>query len=78
MSAIGGKARICSSPALGDRGEVKLCPGKGVIAMTNQLAMFEKAEVEVEQTETTTRVRVGKRAAQIPLRAKRREALERG
>ena len=44
--------------------------------MANQLAMFEKAEVEVEQTETTTRVRVGKRAAQIPLRAKRREALQ--
>ena len=44
--------------------------------MTIQLGLFEEAEVEVKQPEPRTPVRVGTRVAQVPLRKKRREALE--
>ena len=45
--------------------------------MTTQLNLFEEAKVEVKQPEPRTRVQVGRRVAQIPLRKKRREALQR-
>ncbi|MBA7692239.1 hypothetical protein ES703_100802 [subsurface metagenome] len=43
--------------------------------MTTQLDLFGEAKVEVEQPEPMTEVRVGSRVVQIPLRRKRREAL---
>jgi len=43
--------------------------------MTTQLDLFGEAKVEVEQPEPMTEVRVGSRIVQIPLRRKRREAL---
>ncbi|MBA7464973.1 hypothetical protein ES707_00131 [subsurface metagenome] len=43
--------------------------------MTTQLDLFGEAKVEVEQPEPMTEVRVGSRVIQIPLRRKRREAL---
>ena len=45
--------------------------------MTTQLGLFEKAEVEGKQPDPRTRVQVGTRIAQVPLRRKRREALQR-
>jgi len=45
--------------------------------MTTQFSLFEEAKVEVKQPEPRTRVQVGTRIAQIPLRRKRREALKR-
>ena len=45
--------------------------------MTAQLGLFEEAKVEVKQPEPRTRVQVGTRIAQIPLRKRRREALQR-
>jgi hypothetical protein len=45
--------------------------------MSTQLDLFGEAKVNVEEPEPTTTVRVGHRAAQIPLQKKRREALER-
>jgi len=44
--------------------------------MATQLGLFGEAKVEVKQPEPRTRVRVGTRIAQVPLRKKRREALE--
>ena len=43
--------------------------------MTTQLDLFGEAKVEVKQPEPMTEVRVGSRVVQIPLRRKRREAL---
>jgi hypothetical protein len=40
------------------------------------LTLFERAEVELDKPEPRTTVRVGKRAAEIPLRKRRKEALE--
>jgi len=45
--------------------------------MPGQLGLFEEAKVTVEEPEPMTKVRVGSRVAQIPLRKKRREALKR-
>jgi hypothetical protein len=45
--------------------------------MATQLGLFEEAKVEVRQPEPRTRVWVGTRVAQVPLRKKRREALQR-
>ena len=45
--------------------------------MTTQLGLFGKAEVEGKQPEPRTRVQVGTRIAQVPLRKRRREALQR-
>ena len=45
--------------------------------MTTQLDLFGGAKVEVEEPEPMTELRVGSRIIQIPLRRKRREALNR-
>ena len=45
--------------------------------MTTQLDLFGEARVKVEEPEPMTTVRVGSRTVQIPLRRKRREALNR-
>jgi len=45
--------------------------------MTTQLGLFEEAKVSVAEPEPMTTVRVGSRVAQIPLRKRRRQALER-
>ena len=45
--------------------------------MTGQLGLFEEANVAVAEPEPMTTVRVGSRAAEIPLRRKRREACNR-
>ena len=45
--------------------------------MTTQLSLFGEAKVEVKQPEPRTRVQVGIRVAQVPLRKRRREALGR-
>jgi len=45
--------------------------------MTTQLDLFGEVKVEVGQPEPMTEVRLGRRVAQIPLRKKRREALNR-
>ena len=45
--------------------------------MTTQLDLFGEAKVEVREPEPMTTVRVGSRTVQIPLRRKRREALNR-
>ena len=45
--------------------------------MAGQLGLFEEAKVTVAEPEPMTKVRVGSRVAQIPLRKKRREALKR-
>ena len=45
--------------------------------MSTQMSLFEKAEVKVEQPEPRTTVRVGTRAAEIPLQKRRRQALRR-
>jgi hypothetical protein len=44
--------------------------------MKGQLGLFEKAEVELEKPEQRTTVRLGKRVAEIPLRKRRKEALQ--
>jgi hypothetical protein len=44
--------------------------------MKGQLGLFERAEVELEKLEPRTTVRVGKRVAEIPLRKRRKEALQ--
>lgn len=44
---------------------------------TTQLDLFGEAKVTVEEPEPMTTVKVGHREAQIPLRRKRREALDR-
>ena len=43
--------------------------------MTTQLDLFEKAKVKIDEPESMTKVRLGQRAARIPLRKQRREAL---
>ncbi len=43
--------------------------------MTSQLDLFGEAKVGVEQPEPMTKLRVGSRIIQIPLRRRRREAL---
>jgi hypothetical protein len=45
--------------------------------MATQLGLFGEAKVEVRQPEPRTRVQVGTKIAQVPLRKKRREALQR-
>jgi len=45
--------------------------------MSTQLDLFKEAKVEVKQPEPRTRVQVGTRVAQVPLRKRRREALQR-
>ena len=45
--------------------------------MTTQLDLFGEAKVKVAEPEPMTPVRVGSRTVQIPLRRKRREALNR-
>ena len=45
--------------------------------MAGQLNLFEEAKVTLAEPEPMTKVRVGSRVAQIPLRKKRREALKR-
>ncbi len=45
--------------------------------MTTQMSLFKEAQVSVVEPEPMTTVRVGSRVAQIPLRKKRREALNR-
>jgi len=45
--------------------------------MAAQLGLFEEAKVKIEDPEPMTTVRVGSRVAQIPLRRKRREAVNR-
>jgi len=45
--------------------------------MTTQMGLFEEANVSVAKPEPMTKVRVGTRVAQIPLRKKRREACKR-
>lgn len=45
--------------------------------MTTQLDLFGEARVKVEEPEPMTAVRVGSRTVQIPLRRKRRDALNR-
>ncbi|MFH1485495.1 MAG: hypothetical protein ABIH46_05435 [Chloroflexota bacterium] len=45
--------------------------------MTSQRGLFEEAKVEVKQPERRITVLVGTRAARVPLRKKRREALQR-
>lgn len=44
---------------------------------STQLDLFHEAKVEIEKPEPTTEVRLGRRAAQIPLRRQRRIALTR-
>jgi len=45
--------------------------------MTTQMSLFKEAKVSVAEPEPMTPVRVGSRVAQIPLRKRRRQALER-
>ena len=44
--------------------------------MSTQMSLFEKAEVKLEKPEPRTMVRVGTRVAEIPLRKRRKEALQ--
>jgi hypothetical protein len=44
--------------------------------MTTQLDLFEKASVEVKEVEPATKVRAGTRIVQMPLRRRRREAVQ--
>ena len=45
--------------------------------MTTQLDLFGEAKVTVGEPEPMTEVKLGRRSAQIPLRRKRRDAIER-
>lgn len=45
--------------------------------MSTQLDLFGETKIETKKPETVTTVRIGKRAALIPLRKRRREALQR-
>jgi len=44
--------------------------------MSTQMGLFEEAKVEVSKPEPKTSIQVGSRIAQIPLRKRRREALQ--
>ena len=44
--------------------------------MSTQMSLFQEARVEVSKPEPKTRVQVGSRIAEIPLRKRRREALQ--
>jgi len=44
--------------------------------VSTQMSLFQEAKVEVSKPEPKTRVQVGSRIAEIPLRKRRREALQ--